>query len=144
MKTDLTILTTFHNFDQNWWFWRESTILTRSKRLCWVRRVRHFCAPPSCFARPHRHCGEVGNIVNIQSPFLLSNTNIQYIGFSQKRDFQNAAVFFWDTLYKNIKDVLIKILTICKCRLPRWILNFNLSKPSKLILAKLSRQVKLN
>ena len=99
-KTKLAkfVMNYIDDFDHNWpelMIWRELTILTRSTiPLCWVRRVRHFCAPPCCFARPHRHCGEVGNIVNIQFPFLLSNTNIQYIGFSQKRDFQNAAVFF--------------------------------------------------
>ena len=98
-KTKLAkfVMNYIDDFDHNWpelVIWRELTILTRSTiPLCWVRRVRYFCAPSSCFARPHRHCGEVGNIVNIQFPFLLSNTNIQYIGFPQKRDFQNAAVF---------------------------------------------------
>ena len=70
----------FDDFDYISQFWPELVILTgidnltRSTRLCWVRRVRHFCAPPCCFAWPHGHCGEVGNRIDIQFPVLLFHT----------------------------------------------------------------------
>ena len=149
-------MTIFHNFDQNWWFWRESTIWPDQQGFV---ESGEYDISALHLAALHGHTDTVERLV-IKLIFnfhfcYFTPYNLQYIGCPQKSDFKDAAgpviagsnhyfshqahviiemiiigpvvnqsssilkSLFWDTLYKNIKYVLIKILTICKCKLPR-------------------------